>query len=304
VATQAMIPLPLKLSSLTIMGVINITPDSFSDGGHYNDQSSFTKQLNYLVATGATVIDVGAQSTAPTSSPITAQEELGRYQQTLLPHLISYGWPDSIALSLDTFRPETFKRLYDEILEIVPSVQLIWNDVSGVMDGQLASLLTIEAPNCHYIFSHSGVTNREQSAHHLDFMVESSDMVKTVCEHFAAASRQFAKWGVEARRVIYDPCLGFSKSYEANWQLINGVELLAKSVAPNSLLMGLSRKSFLRERLIRELGLIDISREELIRLSDYLLCSLTSTWIQRVSPNTSLITRVHDPQTVRIAHIL
>ncbi|MBT3235440.1 MAG: dihydropteroate synthase [Bdellovibrionales bacterium] len=300
-AIRVMIPSLLDLSKITSMGVINITPDSFSDGGRFNTVSTFTQRVDALINSGAAMIDVGAQSTAPSSEPISAKIELQRLEEILISYLESNDWPAQTVLSIDTFRPDTFVTLYRKISEINSTIQLAWNDISGILDQRLAEVLLKDAPNCYYILGHSGVTDREDSANHLNYLVESKDMFLTVSDHFKSARSFFNQHGVESR-VIYDPCLGFSKSYHANWQLIDGMEQLLQVIAPSPLLMGLSRKSFLRERLVPVVGPRDVSRKELIELSEYLHFSIISGWSNRCDSFAApLILRVHQPFLVNIA---
>ena len=121
------------------MGVINITPNSFSEGGPTNTLDTFLEKWDHLLALKANILDVGAESTAPFNNPVNEKEEKERFKKIFFPQLGALKLPQII--SIDTYRPAVFRYVYDEVKRLYPQQKFIWNDVSGVIDSQLWELL-------------------------------------------------------------------------------------------------------------------------------------------------------------------
>jgi len=128
-------------SQFQFMQVINITPDSFSDGGKYNSDVGLKKRIEEAISWDTPYLDIGAQSTAPMNAPIDESDELDRFETYLLPVLINKLIPSSTCLSIDTYRPLVFEKVYKWIKEYLPHNQIIFNDVSGVLDQELIDLM-------------------------------------------------------------------------------------------------------------------------------------------------------------------
>ena len=232
------------------MGVINITPNSFSDGG---ELSSADKILTRLTQFGPIdAVDIGAESTAPMNQAISAEEEWERLK-VILPVIRSLN----ITIGLDTYHVETISQMVRWWKDQGLTQQLIWNDVSGKFDDAVKDYLK-EGDQFHYVFCHNLALTRESTIKHMDHVSENLDLPS----YFAGKAQP---------RVIFDPCLGFSKSYEQNWWILENFHEVQKTVGHDRWLLGFSRKSFLRKKYDltlerkEELDLIHV--EEFKRLS-------------------------------------
>ena len=214
------------------MGVINVTPNSFSDGGELLTPLMVEERVKSFGVIEA--LDVGAESTAPKNKSISFKEEWERLE-THLPYLKSLNIP----ISVDTYHPETIQRMGEMwISEKIPA-PLIWNDVSGKFDEAVNSFLET-SDNFFYVFCHNLAPTRELSGRHMDYISESdgSDFLDELADHL--------KTGIH-ERVILDPTLGFSKTFEQNIYILNHFAELQRKVDHNKWLLGFSRKSFLRK---------------------------------------------------------
>ena len=206
------------------MGVINITPDSFSDAGESFDPQSIKDRLIYL--TQFDLVDIGAESTNPRSSPLHWKDEWSRWEKAL-PYLKDLKIP----VSADTYHPETIFELVKFWQDHRIKVPLIWNDVSGKFDESVKEFLKT---GHEYVFCHSLVPHRELSGRHMDYSASEIDLF----EYFAPHHHP---------QVIFDPALGFSKTYEQNWNILENFNELSRQLNSRWLL-GFSRKSFLRKK--------------------------------------------------------
>lgn len=221
------------------MGVINVTPNSFSDGGELKDPSyTFKKVLNEF-----DIGDIGAESTAPFNDPIEAKTELIRLESFFSKVLDA---PDPEAqISIDTYRPEVFYEVALEINRVWPKSRLIFNDISGKIDFDLMELMKTELP-FSYVFSHNLCPARDLSSHHMDYVFqgEFEEFMREVARYFKDG---LEKLRVTNREIIIDPCFGFSKTKEQNLGLLKELARLSKMIEGDEVLMvGISRKSFLR----------------------------------------------------------
>jgi dihydropteroate synthase len=229
------------------MGVVNITPNSFSDGGEIQSPEAFLARVTAFGQIDA--LDLGAESTAPMNAAISWQEEWER----LLPVLPLLGMLDC-QLSLDSYHPETVFKL----MEQWPG-PLIWNDVSGKFDHAVLEFL--KRPTNTYVFCHNRAPTREQTGSHMQFTSSEGNILQELQDHFLPHAHP---------QVIFDPCLGFSKSYAENWEILERLGELQARVPHQRWLIGFSRKSFLRQKFSLELEqreqLDQVHLEELRRL--------------------------------------
>lgn len=264
-----------------MMGVINITPNSFSDGGVNFTPSNILENCQRMAATGVSCFDFGAESTAPFNQSIKAEVELQRFKENLSPVLKDILKLKK-TLSIDTYKPRVFKELATEIYSLDPKVDLIWNDVSGCLDTEMIEVLK-EFPSCTYVFSHNLAPNRELTSSHMDFQKEDNLIL-------------FFKKGLEElsfhKKVLIDPCFGFSKSFDQNWDLIRDLPKLA-SEFDNDLVLGLSKKSFLKTAC-KNMGDLELSYLEFLHLGILL------NWQESKVINPYYL-RVHD---VALGHFL
>jgi dihydropteroate synthase len=231
----------LKLPSRTlvlgertlIMGVLNVTPDSFSDGGKFLDPASAIEHALVMERAGADLLDIGGESTRPGSYATPAKKELAR----ILPVLEGLRGVLKIPISIDAQKFEVAEAALDAGAEII-------NDISGLkFDPRLAKL----AARCRVplILMHLRGEPRtmQKAAFARDVMKEVSQGLK---ESIAIAR----KAGIAKSQIILDPGIGFGKSFAQNYELLEKLPLLAKLGYP--LLVGTSRKGFLGETLARE----------------------------------------------------
>ncbi len=215
----------LDLSVPKIMGILNITPDSFFDGGKFTEQKAIINQAAKMLDEGADIIDIGANSTRPGAKMATAATELKR----LLPAIAALreNFPDAL-LSVDTFRAVVAEKCVDQGVSII-------NDVSG---GDLDKKMfqTIARLNVPYILMHMQGTPETMQEN-----PEYSNVVFEVTAHLAKKVSLLNQLGVHD--IIIDPGFGFGKTVEHNYQLLNALPALAYIGRP--ILAGVSRKSMI-----------------------------------------------------------
>lgn len=214
------------------MGVINVTPNSFSDGGELLTPQMVEKRIKSFGPVES--IDIGAESTAPKNQPITFEDEWQRLEP-YLPYLKSLNIP----LSIDTYHPETIQRIAKNWISEKNIAPLIWNDVSGKFDDAVQSYLGMSA-NFFYVFCHNLAPNRELTGQHMEHVSENSG------GEFLNELADYLRPGVH-ERVILDPTIGFSKTFEQNIFILNHFAQLQEMVGHDKWLLGFSRKSFLRK---------------------------------------------------------
>jgi len=204
-----------------IMGIVNVTPDSFSDGGLFATREAALAQAKKLVSEGADIVDVGAESTRPGHTPLTADEEWARLAPLLAALVNEAGAP----VSIDTYKAETARRA------LALGVCLV-NDVWGLQrDPKMAP--TIAEAGAAVVIMH----NRETAAPEIDI---AADMKRFFARSLDIARRA----GVPERHILLDPGIGFGKSREQNYEALRAIpELLALGFP---LLIGVSRKSLFK----------------------------------------------------------
>jgi dihydropteroate synthase len=209
-----------------ILGVLNVTPDSFTDGGKYQEPDRAYARALELEEQGADIIDVGAESTRPGSKPISAEEELRR----LIPVLKRLAGKLTIPVSVDTYKAEVAERALDHGVEII-------NDPSGLtLDPQLAK--TTSNRDAGLILNHMrGMPETWAKLPPL------KNPLATIAAELDASVHRAVGAGVERRRIVIDPGLGFGKRKEQNSEILARLDELAKLELP--LLVGPSRKHFL-----------------------------------------------------------
>jgi dihydropteroate synthase len=210
-----------------VMGVLNLTPDSFSDGGRFTRVARAVDAAGRMLAQGADVLDLGAQSTRPGAEEVGPQRELER----LLPALraISAAHPNAL-LSIDTF--------HAAVAEAALEAGAHWiNDVSGGRRDP-AMLALAAAAGCPLVLMHSRGDSRS-----MDQLAHYDDVVAEVRTGLLEATEAALATGVRAMQLIWDPGLGFAKDTDHNLALLRGLALLAADGFP--ILVGPSRKRFI-----------------------------------------------------------
>lgn len=229
----------VDLSSPQLMGILNITPDSFSDGGKFNDEKSALLQAEKLLKDGASMIDIGPQSTRPNAEFLSSKEEIRRIGNVI--SLIKKEFPQTL-ISLDTFCAETVKFGFNEGIDIV-------NDISGGQfdEKMLDAVAETQLP---YILMH--INPSYQTMHE---KTSFADITLTVNQYFSRKTDELLKKGI--KDIILDPGFGFGKTVEDQMKMIDEVEFFGFGSFP--LLIGISRKSFIYKPLGK--SALDINEE-------------------------------------------
>lgn len=212
-----------------IMGILNVTPDSFSDGGKYNSVDTALKHCEEMLQQGADIIDIGGCSTRPNNAIATEKEELERVIPVL--KTIRQKFP-KVTISIDTFRKNVAKACIEEGANII-------NDISGgIFD--LDMLPFIGENHIPYVLMHCVGTPETMHQYSLD-----GDIHQTVMDFFQQQCAVLEAYG--HHDIILDPGIGFGKSLEANYSLLKDLDRYRHHGYP--ILIGISRKSMIRKLL-------------------------------------------------------
>lgn len=244
------------------MGVLNVTPDSFSDGGRFNDLKIATKHALQMHEDGADIIDIGGESTRPGSDRISVQEELDR----VLP-VISALADAGVAISIDTMRIEVARAAIDAGACMV-------NDVSGgKADPEMLDYVsTLTSP---YILMHwRGPSNI------MNTLTDYKDVVVDVAAEISQQVDVAVAAGIARERIAIDPGIGFAKTVEQNWPILKHLNVLEELGLP--ILMGASRKKFLGELLAKDGVARDSDERESATTAISTLMAARGLWAVRV----------------------
>ncbi|WP_413171540.1 dihydropteroate synthase [Anabaena azotica] len=209
-----------------LMGILNITPDSFSDGGQFNTTSAALAQAQAMVAAGADIIDIGGQSTRPGAKLITLTEELDRVLsvlQIIRPEI-------AIPISIDTTRADVAKAAVEAGVDIV-------NDISGgTYDPEmLPTVASLDVPIMLMHIKGTPQTMQQQT----DYQDLMGEIYSFLSQQISAAIAA----GIKQNKIIIDPGIGFAKNYEQNLEIFRRLRTLKRLECP--ILVGASRKSFI-----------------------------------------------------------
>jgi dihydropteroate synthase len=245
-----------------VMAVLNVTPDSFSDGGRFVDADVAVAHALGQVAAGADLVDVGGESTRPGAQRIPAVEELDRVIP-VIDALAAAG----VVVSIDTMRAEVARAA-------VASGAALVNDVSGgLADPDMHPFLTeVDVP---YVAMHWRGHSTD-----MDALASYGDVRRDVCAELAARLEDLAGAGVDLERVVLDPGLGFAKTAEHNWQLLAGLDQLQALGRP--VLVGASRKRFLGELLADFTGPRPVDQRDPATDAVTALAAAAGVWAVRV----------------------
>jgi dihydropteroate synthase len=263
----------IDLSRARVMGIVNVTPDSFSDGGAHASANDAIAQCEQLVSEGADILDIGGESTRPGAEPVSAEVELSR----VLP-VLREAIKLQVPVSIDTYKPQVMQAALDLGADIVNDIRALrWTPSEGQSDG----LKVIAAhPNCGVCLMHM---HRDPQTMQVAPM--EGDVVTQVMNFLKGRTQALRDLGVQASRIVLDPGIGFGKTVAQNFNLLaRQSELLA---AGYPLLAGWSRKSSLRK----------------VTPGDSLIPSIAAALL--AVERGAKIVRVHDVQeTVRALQIL
>lgn len=208
-----------------VMGILNVTPDSFSDGGRHFDAGAALKQARRMIVEGVDIMDVGGESTRPGADPVDDQAECARVIPVI--RALRDEWEGLI--SIDTMKSEVARAALDAGADIV-------NDVSGLRDPAMVSLCAERG--CAVVVMHMRGEPRTMQVD-----PEYGDVVAEVRGFFEQRLAELVEAGIDPECLCFDPGIGFGKTLEHNLELLRGVKEL--HVADRPLLIGLSRKSFI-----------------------------------------------------------
>ena len=212
-----------------VMGILNVTPDSFSDGGRYNQMDKALQHCEQMLADGADFIDIGGCSTRPNNAIATEQEEMERVVPIL--KVIKTAFPDAM-ISIDTFRKNVAEACMAEGADII-------NDISGgLFDTEM--LPYIGQNHIPYVMMHCIGTPETMHQYALQ-----GDIHQTVLDFFRQQCEVLEAYGEQ--QIILDPGIGFGKSLEANYQLLSNLDKYRYNSLP--ILIGISRKSLINKVL-------------------------------------------------------
>lgn len=215
----------LVLDRPRIMGILNLTPDSFSDGGLWTDPERALRHAVRMVAQGADIIDIGGESTRPGADPVPVQEELDR----VVPLIERVAGETDAPISVDTSKPGVMRAA------VAAGAGLI-NDVFALrQEGALEAAAALDVPVC---LMHMQGQPRDMQAN-----PEYSDVVADVRQFLAERAAACVEAGIAESRMIVDPGFGFGKTLQHNLDLLNRLAAIAELGLP--VLAGLSRKSML-----------------------------------------------------------
>lgn len=213
--------------SLLLMGIVNVTDDSFSDGGFLSSESAVNHALQ-LLSDGADILDIGAESTRPGASEVPADEEIKRLTPVVKSLLEKY--PDTV-ISIDTRHSQTAEKMLELGVKII-------NDVSGLkFDSGMVDVLK-KYPESKLVLCHSRGTPDNMMSETL--CSYGSDVVETICDELLEAAE---KSGLSRERIIFDPGFGFAKTPEQQLDMLRRSDIFVERLG--KVLYGISRKSFL-----------------------------------------------------------
>ena len=220
-----------------IMGILNVTPDSFSDGGHFVTVESAVAHAEQMIAEGADIIDVGGESTRPGGEPVSVEEEIKR----IVPVIEALTQRTNTPISVDTTKSEVARAALDAGAAIV-------NDISALrFDFYVADV--VARAGAGLVLMHSRGT--PATMHRLPPV---ADIMHEVTHSLRASINMAERRGVKRESIVIDPGIGFGKSQEQNLELIAKLDQLIAAFPDYPLIIGTSRKSFIGRLLADETG--------------------------------------------------
>lgn len=253
----------IDLSGPLVMGILNVTPDSFSDGGSFSDPDAALRHVESLINEGAVIIDIGGESTRPGSTRVDAEVEIER----VVPVIERIASCFDVPLSIDTSKAEVARAALDAGAEII-------NDISGLrFDDRLAGLAAESGAGL--ILMHS---RGEFETMHAQPPAE--DIMTDVADDFRRSTRLAASAGVSDAQIVLDVGIGFGKTSDQNLELLAKLDRLLADFPQYPMLVGASRKSFIGK-------LLDDALPDK-RLSGSLATAAIAVW------NGATIVRAHD----------
>lgn len=223
----------LDLSQPHVMGILNVTPDSFSDGGQFTAIDRAVAHCQQMIADGATIIDIGGESTRPNASIVATNDEIQRVVPVV--QAIRQHCGDEVWLSVDTSNPAVMQAAFDAGADI-------WNDVRALKrEGAVALAAKLDIPVMLMHMRGEPTTMND--------LAQYTDVVQEVTVELAARIEKVTSLGVKCENIIIDPGFGFAKDYEHHCALLKHLDELKSLGLP--MMFGISRKRFLAEVLTK-----------------------------------------------------
>lgn len=213
-----------KNMTCDLFGILNVTPDSFSDGGEFSEPEAAISRVKEMLHEGASFIDMGGESTRPKATPVSPDEEWNRVERVVLEFLSNPEVRSSI--SLDTRHWETAEKFFRSGGEIL-------NDISGVSDPRMQELVAQ--------FAKKVVVGHFPGKTLAEVHEQKIDSVNQVCDELLARHEELIRAGIAPETIILDPNIGFGKTMECNWELLK----IASLLSDYEVMIGHSRKRFL-----------------------------------------------------------
>ncbi len=224
----------LKLDVPAVMGILNVTPDSFSDGGRFVGRDAALRRAEALARDGAAIIDVGGESTRPGAAAVSEQEELDR----VIPVIAAVAAAVDVPLSIDTSKPVVMR-------EAIRAGAAMINDIRALqVEGALHAAVELQCPVCLMHMQGQPRTMQRQPVY--------GDVVREVADFLEERVRSCVAAGLSADSIIVDPGFGFGKTPRHNIELLSNLRQLRSLGQP--ILVGLSRKATLGELTGRDVG--------------------------------------------------
>lgn len=218
----------ISLEKTLVMAILNITPDSFSDGGKFFSVDEALKQAEKMIEEGADILDVGGESTRPNSARVSAEEEIRR----VVPIIEEIAKRFEVPISVDTSKSEVAEKSVEAGAEII-------NDISGLLfDEKIAD--TAARYKTGLILMH--LRGDFETMHRQEPV---TDILSEVSSCFRKAIEKADKYGVRKDQIALDVGIGFSKTFEQNLELIAKLDVLCREFSDFPMLVGTSRKSFI-----------------------------------------------------------
>ncbi len=257
-----------------VMAILNVTPDSFSDGGRFSDVDSALKQAEQMIADGADIVDIGGESTRPGSSRVSAEDEISR----VVPVVAAIAKRIDTPISIDTSKSEVARAAVDAGAEII-------NDISGLRFDERIAAVAAENKTGLVLMHSRGEFDAMHSQPPVD------DIMAEVAADFRRSAWLAVEDGVTAEQIVLDIGIGFGKTLDQNLELIAKLDKLIADFPQFPFLVGTSRKSFIGK-------LLDDAPPDK-RLSGSLASAAIADW------NGATILRVHDvKETVEVVKIV
>lgn len=225
-------PISLKPTDIQVMGILNVTPDSFSDGGEFTKIDNALRQVEYMMNEGASIIDIGGESTRPGAADVSSANEISR----TIPVLKAIKQRFEINVSIDTSKASVMSEAIEYGVDLINDVRALQNDKC------LDVVSQSRIPVC--LMHMQGLPRTMQ------VQPKYQDLIEDITAFFVERINTCASVGIDKQRLIIDPGFGFGKTVEQNYQLLAQLKLFEKLGLP--LLSGTSRKSMIGNLLNRD----------------------------------------------------